>query len=170
MAEEIRHSDGRIEHPGVRFEPSDVSARWIFSILAGAVIFAAVVELVVLAFFDSCRDHLAEVNRSHYPLAPEPSINLPRGPRLEQVERLSGDKTANVYVREAAKLRSLDTYGPTETKGFIHIPIDRAMQIMVEKNMLKARPEPPPAERGRSEGLIDAGASNSGRLLKGGGK
>ena len=41
------------------------------------------------------------------------------------------------------------------------------MQLLLDKKVLKSRPEPPVEDRRRSEGLIDAGEPNSGRLFKG---
>ncbi len=167
MAEEIRHPDGRIEHPSVRHEPSDASFGWIVAILVGALVLGALVHAAVFGFFSAYRDHLAEANRSLYPLAPGPSVDLPREPRLEQIDRLSRAETAKVRARETEKMRRLNSYGPTTADGFIHIPIDRAMQYVVEKSMLKARPQPAGDQQRRSGGLIDAGESNSGRLFKG---
>lgn len=170
MAEEIRHPDGRLEHPEVRFETKDANAAWIFAILGGTVIFLGVVHGSVLGFFIGYRDHLARIDRSPFPLAPGPNEKPPRQPRLEQIERLAGSKEINVYAREAAKLKTLKSYGKTEAEGYIHIPIDKAMQMLVEKKMLKSRPEQPAEEEKRSRGLVDSGEPNSGRLLRGGPK
>jgi hypothetical protein len=157
-------------NPGVRFEPSDAKAGWIFSIIAGTLAFGAVVLLGVHFFFVGYRDHLAEERRSHFPLAPAPSLAFPKKPHLEQIDRLAGDKNASVYQREADKLKTLNSYGQTNAKGFVHIPIEQAMKLAVEKKMLQARPAIPEAERRRAGGLVDAGESNSGRLFKGGAK
>jgi hypothetical protein len=83
---------------------------------------------------------------------------------------MAGNKDPNIYLREAAKLKQLESYGPTEDQGYLHVPIERAMQWAIDKQMLKARPGPPAKEQQRSQGLVDAGESNSGRELKGGRK
>jgi hypothetical protein len=129
----------------------------------------AVIHGAVFAFFDRYSEHLAETNRSPYPLAPRPSTALPMPPRLEQIDRLAGSKTG-ADAREAAKLRILNSYGNTDADGYVHIPIERAMQLAVQKKLLKARPEPAVEDVRRSSGLVDAGESNSGRLFKGGSK
>lgn len=170
MAEEIRAPEGRLEHPDVRFEPKDANASWIFGIIAMTAAFLIAIHFIVLAFFHGYEAHLAEVNRSPYPLARRPDVAFPAKPRLEQIDRLSGDTEVNVFVRESKKLRRLDTYGKADTEGFVHIPVEKAMRYAIDKKMLKARPEPPANERDRSSGLIDAGAPNSGRWLRGGGK
>ncbi len=166
MVEQIRHPDGRIEHPTSRYEPTDASFRAILFILLGALVFAVVVQAAVWWFFIHYRDYQAESKRSPYPLAPGPSTALPHEPRLEQVERLAGEKAVDAYEREAANLEVLRTTGPSADKGYVHIPIDRAMQLIVEKKMLPSRPEPSAEERRRGGGLVDSGASNSGRLFK----
>lgn len=160
--------DSPLENSNVRFEPRDASFRWIIGIVAGAIATLAIIHALVLVFFDRYRDHLAEVDRSSYPLATRPTFKPPREPRLEQIDRLSGDTESNIYVRQADKLRILDSCGSTESAGYVHIPIERAMQLLIAKDLLKARKEPAAGQTQRSEGLVDAGEPNSGRLLKGG--
>jgi hypothetical protein len=162
--EEIRHPDGRIEHPSVRSEKTDVSFRWIVSLLVGAMVLAAVIHYAVLLFFYGYNDYQSELRKSPYPLAPAPSGKLPPEPRLEQLDRMEGIERANVYVREATKEAVLTSYGPTPEKGFVHVPIDRAIKHLVGK--LPARKEQ--AESGRRDsGLVDAGEPNSGRIFRG---
>jgi hypothetical protein len=169
-AEEIRHPDGRIEHPSVKHERSDASFRWIMVILVGAVVFAVVVEFAILGFFDRLRASQAEIKKSPFPLATGPSDALPPEPRLEQVDRMPGVQTPDDYKRESANREVLNSYGKTADEGFVHVPIDWAMKYLVEEKKLPARPEPPADQRRRSEGLVDAGEPNSGRLFKGGEK
>jgi hypothetical protein len=164
MADEIRHPDGRIEHPSVRHEPTDVQFGPILYILIAATGFAVIVLVALWWFFASYRDYQARIKASPFPLAPGPSEALPPEPRLEQIDRNAGEQRENVYVREAGKEAILRTYGPTDEEGFIHIPIDRAMALLEKK--LPARAQPP-ADQGRREGgLVDAGEPNSGRLFR----
>ena len=167
MAEEIIHPDGRIEHPSVRYERSDANFRAILFVILGALMFGAVVECGILVFFKRYADYQANIKKSPHPLGPGPSNALPREPRLEQVDRLAGVETANTGETERAKRELLNSYGPTKEEGFVHIPIDRAMKYLVEEGKLPARPEPPADGGSRSNGLIDAGESNSGRVFKG---
>lgn len=161
---EIRHPDGRIEHPSVRHERGDASFRWILVILIGAMGFAALVHYVLLQFFYDYRGYEAAIKKSPYALAPTPSERLPPEPRLEPLDRTSGIESSNIYVRLADKEAILNSYGTTGQKGFVHIPIDRAMTYL--ENKLPARPEPA-ANQWRQDGLVDAGESNSGRMFRG---
>lgn len=162
MAEALHHPDGRLEHPSVRHEPSDASFGAIAMTLVGAFVFLAGVHFTIMGFFTSYRDRLMESNRSPSPLAPVPSIALPHQPRLEQIDRLEGITHAEGGLRASR----LTTYGPTDAEGYVHIPIKRAMQFMVDKNVLRARPQPPAEDSRRAGGLVDAGESNSGRMFK----
>jgi hypothetical protein len=165
MAEEIHHPDGRIEHPSVRHERSDANFRWILGIILGAMVFAAVVQYVLLVFVNGYAGYEAKTKKSPYPLATAPSTTLPREPRLEQLDRTAGIESPDVYKREAAKGDILGSYGPTAEEGFVHIPIDLAMAL--QANNLPVRAEPPASQRRRENGLVDAGASNSGRMFRG---
>ena len=56
MAEqEVRHPDGRIEHPHVRHERTDARFRPILIILIAALVLAVVIHVAVYAFFRRSR-------------------------------------------------------------------------------------------------------------------
>jgi hypothetical protein len=162
--EEVRHPDSRIEHPQVRYEHRDTSFGWILGIGITTLALGAVILSVLLWFFNLYKNYQATIKRSPFPLAAQPSEALPARPRLEQVDRLAGIETPNVYVREIAKEEILNSYGSTPEQEFVHIPIDRAMTLLANK--LPARPEPPASQRRRQNGLVDAGESNSGRMFR----
>jgi hypothetical protein len=164
MAEEIHHPDGRIEHPSVRYEHSDANFRAIVIIILSTMALAALIQTAVLAFFLDFRSYQEGIKKSPYPLAPSPSTALPAEPRLEQIDRLAGVESANVYERMARKEEDLNRYGETPEQGFVHIPIERAMKLL--ENKLPARPELPAEQAKRSGGLVDAGESNSGRMFR----
>ena len=113
MAEEIRESDGRIEHPEIRFEPTDASLRWILGIGISALALGALAFSLLLFFFHQYKNYQAAIKRSPFPLAPGPSEALPARPHLEQLDRVAGIERSNVYEREAAKEDLLHSYGPT---------------------------------------------------------
>ncbi len=165
----LEHPDGYLEHPEIRVEPTDANHRWVIGLLIAAIPLAILIQLAVYGFFHGYGAYQDEVKRSTFPLAPDPSTSLPPAPRLEQIDRLAKGAAANASEWERMRLEVLHSYGPSDQEGFIHVPINRAMDVIAEKKMLKARPEPA-AERERSLGLVDAGEPNSGRLLRGGTK
>jgi len=153
------------EHPSVRYETRDASFRWIIGLIVGAMIFAAVAHYAVLRFFRSYDAYQATIKASHYPMAGAPSTRLPPEPRLEQLDRLAGVESGNVALRQEAKESVLHSYGSV-SDGFVHIPIDRAMDLLADK--LPARAEGPGEDQAkRQNGLVNDGESNSGRLLRG---
>jgi hypothetical protein len=166
MPEPTVHGDGELRHPSVRYERSDVSFRGIMIVLAAVIFAFFLIFAGVLIFFDLNQSHENKVKKSRFPLAPGPNTALPAEPRLEQIDRLEGVQKANVYAREESKLKILDSYGETEESGYVHIPIDKAIELLADK--LPARKPPSEAQQRRSNGLIDSGAPNSGRLFRGG--
>ncbi len=153
-------------HPTVQYEPSDASFRWIVGLILGALIFGAVVHFAVQRFFRSYEAYQAEIKASRYPLAAGPGLRKPPEPRLEQVDRMAGIESGNVALRYEAKESVLKSYGPAG-EGYVHIPIDRAIDMLADK--LPARANGPGEEQAkRQNGLVDDGESNSGRLLRGG--
>jgi hypothetical protein len=160
------HSDGQLVHPSVRHEPSDASYRWVLGILIAAAVLGVIIHVVVLRFFFNYRAYEDAVKRSDYPLAPAPSTGLPPEPRLEQLNRLADVDPSNVYLRQEAREEILNSYGPTREEGYIHIPIDRAMTLLEDR--LPVRKEQPADDQAsRANGLVNAGESNSGRMLRG---
>jgi hypothetical protein len=164
MVEEIRPPEAPPEHPSVRHERTDASFRWVLGLIIAAAVLGVIIFLAIWWFFGEERSRLDAKRRSKYPLAPTPTSALPPEPRLEQLDRLRGIETSNVYVRQKVKEDRLARYGPTEEKGFLHIPIDRAMELLATTKPLPARSEKA-AGTPRDNGLVDRGGPNSGRLF-----
>jgi hypothetical protein len=162
--EEIRHSDGRIEHPAVRYERRDIAFRGLLAVLVASVCVIAGVFYVVWHLYWSEAAMQAEAGRSPYPLAPAPSTKLSREPRLEQVDHQEHAGGADFFPRQAAKEKLLQTYGPTEDKGFVRIPIAEAMKSLAGQRPVAGRP---PQSQHKQDGLLDAGEPNSGRVYRG---
>jgi hypothetical protein len=154
-------------HPGVRTEKTDVSFRVVFGFIVGALFFAAWVHIILLVFFHVRARDEAEAKASPYPLTPPLAsankvANLPPEPRLEELNRLYNVEKSNVYERQESREHILDSYGPAQEEGYVHVPIDRAMKYLANK--LPSRK--PPADRHKQNGLVDGGESNSGRLFR----
>jgi heme/copper-type cytochrome/quinol oxidase subunit 1 len=153
--------DGLPQHPEVRHEPSDASLGGVIMVIVWAMFLGAVILVLVWQFFVQYRAHEDQLRASPFPLALKPSESLPPEPRLEQLNRLANDPISNVYLRQQAREKKLNSYGHTEDKGYVHVPIERAMQAVVGE--LKARKD---TSEPRENGLYDAGESNSGRLFR----
>jgi hypothetical protein len=159
MPEEIPPS----EHPTVNYERSDASLGGVVLVLTWALFVAVITFVLMMQFFNKYSAYENAIRKSPFPLAPTPSRAQPPEPRLEQLDRLTGDESSNVYLRLQGREKILNSYGLTEEKGYIHVPIERAMRTLVGK--LPARQEQP-KDGERENRLLDAGESNSGRLFR----
>jgi hypothetical protein len=164
MAEQPPPAETRPEHPSVRHERTDANFRWILGLVIAAAVLGLVVFGVVWLLFREEHNRLAEARKSSFPLAPRPSTALPPEPRLEQLDRLSEIERSNVYVRQKAKEEILASYGATDEKGFVRIPIEQAMKVLATTKKLPVREEKAGPRR-RDNGLVGGGEPNSGRLF-----
>lgn len=157
--------DGRAQHPEIRYERRDVAFGPVVVGFLAAGILAVIHFAVIWGFFLQERSREAAIKQSQFPLAPTPSTELPPEPRLEQLDRLAGSNRPEAYPRMEAELEILQTYGPTQEKGYVHIPIDRAMELVVDQLQVRPAEERPAA--GKDNGLVAGGRPNSGRRLRG---
>ena len=149
------------ERVAVRHERSDLRFSWILGLLVVIVGVGAVQFYVVRQLFDYQAAAQAEDKRSPYPPVP---TQLPPAPQLEQLERMAGDPNADVQRQLLAAEHVLDSYGPTPDRGFVHVPIAEAMTQVAGRLPVRKVP----GDGGvKGRGLLDAGASNSGRIYQG---
>jgi hypothetical protein len=163
--QEICYPDGRIEHPGVSYERGDIGFRWLLAIVAGACCVLAVLGSLVWRFYWFQERAQEEVKKSAFPLAPGLSAKLPPQPRLEQLDRLTAVESVAADKRLAAKEKALNSYGPTAENGFVHIPIQQAIKVIAGN--LPIAKESSQGCAAHSNGLLEAGESNSGRMFRG---
>jgi hypothetical protein len=153
------------EHPEVRFEPRDIP---FWSILIVAVVSCAIgagLLVGVRALYWQVVATRRPTGTVTFPSLHSPSADLPPEPRLEQIDRLAKTPASNVSKWEKGEEKQLETYGPADEKGFVHIPLERAMDLLAgHLPARKTSAEPKFPDRG----LVDDGASNSGRMFRGG--
>jgi len=166
MPDELPQTDGQLVNPSIRSEKSDASFGWVLGLILGAMVLAVVIFFMVLVFFHGEEKLLADRRKATFPLAPTPSRTLPEKPHLEPLDRLEKITSSDVAVREESKLTILRSYGPTPEKGYIHIPIDRAMQLTAGQLPVRKEPADRQDLQWRENGLVDHGESNSGRMFK----
>lgn len=151
-----------------RHEPRDVSVPGLLISAGGlvvAVVFAFLVSWWAFDYF-SARGRVGKP--SAFPLAAQERGRLPPEPRLEEIDRLEGKKVG-VHPTEshAEQQRQIETYGWVDEKaGVVRIPVSRAMSIIVDNNLLPARPD---EERDRipERETRRPGSANSGRTIGG---
>jgi hypothetical protein len=109
------------------YEERDVAIRPIA--LTGVALFAIIAAtFVIVRFLDTgLSDRLAARSEPASPLAATYGDKAPPAPRLQTDPR--GDLAA-LHAREA---KQLDNYGWLDKQaGRVHIPVDRAMQLLAE--------------------------------------
>ena len=115
---------------GVGHETRDVDIRRV-SILAGVLVFviAAAMGLMVLMF-----DRLAAREASHQ--APPSTLVEPPGVRLPPEPRLQEDPVADLARMMTEEQAALDGYGWVDReRGVARIPVQRAMEILVQRGL-----------------------------------
>ena len=128
--------EGHTANPSVRTEPRDINPRIILAVAVGLAIGVVLVSFVSLWVFDGFVAYERKIKRSRFPLSADLRGRLPPEPRLEQIHRLEAGEAVEaptpLYTDEQ---RRLDSYGWVDKKaGVVHIPIERAMKMVVEEN------------------------------------
>ncbi len=135
-----------IRHPEVHYERTDLSPRGIYVFLLALVIAAAFVHLVIWGLWR----HMAGAQAQPSP---------PRTELVKPVRELGGDpgqrfptpRLQPEPVTDMDKFRAqvedrLNSYGWVDEKaGIVHIPIERAIELTVQRG-LAARKAAPPEE------------------------
>ena len=128
------------QNPGTAFEPQDLSAKGVFSFLAGLAIMGVVIYFILLGMYRFLDKYEAKRQPPTSPLAtrvastphgvmPDAGMKFPE-PRLEVNERT---EIGDFRQREADRLNS---YGWVDQKaGVVHIPIERAMQLIAQQGL-----------------------------------
>ncbi len=150
------------EHHTVHYEPRDVEFRWV---LYGAITLVCTGATICVAvfFYHQAKIRAVSEDGRGFPLAPHPLSELPAKPRLDPLEKLSAEEATRIYHRHDQMMQRLQSYGAASQDGYLHVPIDRAMETLagelpVRKTSVK--------NSLRDNGLIDSGEPNSGRLFR----
>jgi len=128
-------SDGRPRNPEVQAEPRDVSPRGILIFVGALTAVAVVVHLGIWWLFDYYQDREAREKQSPFPLAAGERGRLPPPPRLEGIQqRQGGTRPDHADERSGAAAELNEFRWVDRTAGVVAIPLDTAMQLVVEQN------------------------------------
>jgi hypothetical protein len=143
------HSTEQVQPPAVHGVPqavhddSDLNARaiiWLGGGLLSFVLFVLVVSLGVFRYFGEREDRR---DRDALPMASEDAAR-PVEDRIKSIPapRLEGIEPETVAKRRAADANRLTRYGWVDEKAkVVHVPIDVAMKVILEKKLLPAAPK-----------------------------
>lgn len=134
---------GAALNESVAYERRDVNARAIFWIGVAMIIAAVVIHTVVWWLFDAFDRREAQKGR--------PPASLVHAPRPAPPDpRLQTDAPADLRELRDAKERELESYGWVDRqKGVVHIPVEQAMTILVQRGLPKT--PPPTHENGAAK-------------------
>jgi hypothetical protein len=158
--QEIRHPDGRIEHPLVKREAKDIRFAGIVATLIGIVIVLVCVDLAARALFKNEKTRKREgfgvlAGRSA-------GEELPRQPRLEGFQPQL--PAAGSFAADARELEAqLHRYNAAEEADFARVPIDVAIQRTAKQLQAISAKESKGSGRQRT---IVSGEANSGRVFR----
>ncbi len=145
-------------HEEVRFQDSHVSIFGILGVLLAIIfVFAGVfcISGWMLKGMETAADRSAK--GSHYR---EPAEPKPAQPRLEPLDFESANPTSE-FESQLQGERVLHSYGTVTEEGYVHIPIEQAMKLVLKSLPIRKGVNGPPE---RSFGLVGGGEPNSGRL------
>jgi hypothetical protein len=130
MAEmHLPHAHHAPTGPTVDHETSDVNIRAVFGFAIGLIVAGVVIAFAVWLLFQYFSAREAQTRFTEYPLATQES-RLPPEPRLQTDPR---QDMSDLRAREDQLLQS---YGWVDKNaGVVRIPIERAMQLVVERGL-----------------------------------
>ena len=134
---EVRENDAL--NPGVSYEPSEADLRVVLTFLAALALAAALVLLVLWGMFSYFRSKSAE-------RGPLPSPRMYTSPPNVPQPQLQPDPVDDYNVYRLSAKETLDSYGWVDQKaGIARIPIDKAMDLLVERGLPWKAPGTGPA-------------------------
>lgn len=145
--------------PGAQYEHTDANV-WLIVKFGIWLLVSAIIIHVGLGFmFSLLKQQGIQAQPNEYPLAAKAEPRLPPEPRLQAYPR------TDLYEFRMAQEQKLHSYGwVNKDAGTVHIPIDRAMDLLIQRGVLQTSPE---ATAGQEEtpGLMPSDSS-SGRVTE----
>jgi hypothetical protein len=152
---DLGQSHRRTGNPDLARERTDVSARGILLAAAALVLIGIVTHLVTWWLLVVLQQRRQASNPPPTPWSRQRSGQLPPPPRLEGIDRMQEGQTA-----APPSPKPPDSYGTVDANaGIVQIPLERAMRLIVEHDLLKTESDSPTH---RATAAMPSGA-NSGR-------
>jgi hypothetical protein len=135
-----------LENPEVAYEHSDLSAPAILGFLVGLAIVGVLMHIILLGMFHYLDRYTETHQAATNPLAPAPAAESLRnpGPQVANrfpLPRLETNELEQLNDQRLEEENILTTYGWVDQKaGVAHIPIDRAIELLVERGLPVAPP------------------------------
>lgn len=145
--------------PGSTYEHTDANIGVIVKFLVWLAISAVLIHLGLGVMYDLLIRQATETEH-RYPLAVAQEEPLPPSPRLQQFP------LNDLYQFRTEEENLLRRYGwLNRDAGIVHIPIEEAMRLTLERGLLVSAPPQDAGARAATPGLMPADAS-SGRTME----
>ena len=129
---------------GAGHEHTDASVWTIVKFVLWLSVAAAIIHVGLALLFNLFVEQRVERREPRFPLAAVEGNRLPPEPRLQRFPR---QDILDFRLREEAALQN---YGWVDrSAGMVHIPIQDAMRLTLERKLLTSRPQPADAEDSR---------------------
>ena len=153
MAHETVHvsADAQYEAtpPGAGYEHTDANVWIIAKLVFWLVVAAALIHIGLAVLFNLFVSQHVERGVPRFPLAVGEGPRLPPEPRLQRFPR--EDITTFRLGEDAV----LENYGWVDRNaGVVHIPIQDAMRLTLERKLLPSRPNPQRASRPKARAQL----------------
>lgn len=143
--------------PGSTYEHTDANVWIIAKFLIWLAVSAAIIHVGLGLIYAMLIDRAMETGEQQYPLAPAQGERLPPSPRLQQFPQ------NELYDFRRGEQAFLEGYGwMNKEAGIVHIPIEDAMRLMVERGIPVRTPA---GEAVETPGMMPSDAS-AGRLME----
>jgi hypothetical protein len=149
--------DQYLETPtGAAYEHTDAAVPIIVKFIVWLGVSAVIIHVGLWLLFDAFAARRIERAEPRFPLAAHEGPRLPPEPRLQQFPR---EDIMNFRLREEG---ALDQYGWVDKDaGVVRVPIQDAMRLVLERRLLRSRPQQPSED----PALVPAD-SNAGRTME----
>jgi len=162
MAEHARTADDQYLEtpPGSTYEHTDAHAGPMIKFAIWLFVSAVIVHVGLAAmYWLLVRESTERVESQQYPLTVNAPPRLPPAPRLQQFPR------NELYEFRTQEQQQLNSYGWVDkNSGTVHIPIEDAMRLMLERGALTSRPVD--ASKPADQADVYPSDSSSGRVME----
>jgi len=149
------------DNPEVRHEPADINYRWVVGTAIGILVMAAIIQVVCWWLFAAFEAREKSAKASPFPLAAQARDQPPPEPRLEGIKRLEGEETPAEQLMAPPEGNAAYRWVDKEQQ-IVTVPVDTAMEIMLQKNLFPSSP-PPQGEKESGQERQPPSRANSGR-------
>src|SRR5215212_7059699 len=153
MPEHIQYQDDDLFSPETHHEESDVPIKPLFWAIGIFIAFAAVAHFAIAAMYQGfVKSERKKMDPPATQVARPADASVPRNqPLLQPFPRPRQSPVQNTPVTDLGEMRTaeqqeLHTYGwVDQRKGVVHIPIEVAKQLVVQRGFPTPTAPPPPA-------------------------